>query len=279
MVRFILLAISILVYFDGLTQKPKSSSDQAPEKEIQKLVSHYANEGLFNGSILVARKGKVIYKQGTGYANMEWKTLNTTDTKFRLGSISKQFTSMLVMQLVNEGRLMLDGKITDYLPHYRKETGDKITIHHLLTHSSGIPNYTEDRKFWHHEKQSYTVSDFIRIYCSGDLEFDPGSRFAYSNSGYFILGAIIEVIAGKPYHVVLKERILDVAGMKNTGYDFSEAIIAKRASGYTVTLEGYKNADTSTWDFPTQPGRCTQRLKISTCGIACCIQTNYFRTP
>jgi len=246
------LSIKIsLVFFLTVTS---FASAQTPTQKIDKIVEHYGKEGLFNGSILVAQKGKVIYKKGVGYANMEWNIVNSTTTKFRIGSITKQFTSMLIMQLVNEGKLKLDNKITDYLTHYRKETGDKITIHHLLTHSSGIPNYTDDRKFWKQEKLSFSVTDFIRLYCSGDLQFEPGSRFSYSNSGYFILGAIIEAITKKPYHVVLQERILNVAGMKNTGYDFSTEVIANRAAGYTKTLDGYKNADYLDMGLPYAAG-------------------------
>lgn len=229
-------------------------SAQSTPQKIENIVDHYEKEELFNGTILVAKKGEVIYKRGVGYANMEWKIPNHTSTKFRIGSITKQFTSMLIMQLVNDGKVRLDGKITDYLPHYRKETGNKITIHHLLTHSSGIPNYTDNRDFWRHEKLSFSVADFTRLYCSGDLEFEPGSRFSYSNSGYFILGAIIETVTQKPYDIVLQERILDVAGMKNTGYDFSEELIANRAAGYTKTMEGFENAEYLDMGLPYAAG-------------------------
>lgn len=227
---------------------------QTPVQKIETIVDHYGKEGLFNGSILVAQKGKVMFQKGVGYANMEWNIPNTTTTKFRVGSITKQFTAMLIMQLVNEGKLRLNGKITDYLPHYRKETGDKVTIHHLLSHSSGIPNYTEQQKFWKENKNHYSVADFVRKYCSGDLEFDPGSKFTYSNSGYFILGAIIETINNKPYHEVLQNRILDVVGMKNTGYDFSEKVISNRASGYIKTIDGYKNAEYLDMGLPYAAG-------------------------
>ncbi len=134
----------------------------------------------FNGSVLVAENGKVIYKKGLGLANMEWNIPNEPDTKFRLGSITKQFTSMLVLQLVEQGRLKLDGKVTDYLPDYRKDTGEKVTIHHLLTHTSGVPNYTAQPRFFEDvSRNPFTVEDFIRKYASGDLEFEPGSKFNY----------------------------------------------------------------------------------------------------
>jgi CubicO group peptidase (beta-lactamase class C family)/pimeloyl-ACP methyl ester carboxylesterase len=217
---------------------------QSKEEKIDALVKHYASQQRFNGAVLVAEKGNVIYKKGIGLANMEWNIPNTPQTKFRVGSITKQFTAMLIMQLVNEGKITLDAPITRYLPHYRRETGDSISIHHLLTHSSGLPNYTNHDHFFKGDSKLYfNVTDFTRLYCSGDLEFKPGSKFNYSNSGYFILGAIIEAITKNRYSAVLQERILDVAGMKNTGYDLAETIISNRAAGYENTLDGFKNAE------------------------------------
>src|ERR1051325_6793319 len=111
-------------------------------KQIDDLMRRYVDNGQFNGTVLVAENGKVIFKKGYGLANMEWNTPNEPGTKFRLGSLTKQFTSMLIMQLVEQGKLKLEGKITDYLTDYPKAAGDKITIHHLLTHTAGIPNFT-----------------------------------------------------------------------------------------------------------------------------------------
>jgi CubicO group peptidase (beta-lactamase class C family) len=131
----------------------------------------------------------VIYKKGFGYANMEWKIPNDVDTKFRLGSITKQFTATVTLQLVEQGKIKLDGKITDYLPDYRKDTGDRVTIHQLLNHTSGIPSYTGQPGFFQNvSRNPFTVSDFVKKHASGDLEFEPGTKFKYNNSGYFLLG-------------------------------------------------------------------------------------------
>ncbi len=211
--------------------------------EIDKLMQLYHDYGKFNGTVLVAESGKVIFKKGYGFANMEWNIPNKPNTKFRLGSITKQFTSMLIMQLAKEGKVKLDGEMTDYMPEYRKDTGEQVTIHHLLTHTSGIPSYTNLTNFFRDlSRDPYTVDEFVEKYCSGDLEFEPGSRFSYNNSGYFLLGAIIEKVTGKTYEEVLKERILDPLSMKNTGYDHHEPIITNRASGYKKTFRGYENA-------------------------------------
>ncbi len=224
-----------------ITQQAAFAQDHAAKvQEVLALAHKYEQ---FNGSALVAENGKVVYKGAFGMANMEWGIPNAPDTKFRLGSITKQFTATLILQLIEQGKIKLDGKLSDYLPDYRKDVGEKVTIHHLLTHTSGIPSYTGLPNFFADvSRNPYKVADFVKKYASGDLEFEPGSKFAYNNSGYFLLGAIIERITGKPYEQVLKENILDPAGMKNTGYDHHDTIIPKRASGYTKTSDGYANA-------------------------------------
>src|SRR6266446_522482 len=166
--------------------------------KIEQLMSLYDQYGQFNGAVLVADNSRVIYKKGFGLANMEWNIPNTPGTKFRLGSITKQFTATLILQLVEQGKIKLDGKLSDYLPDYRKDTGAKVTIHNLLSHTSGVPSYTSLPGFFTNvSRNPFAVDDFIKKYASGDLEFEPGTKFVYSNSGYFLLGAIIEKVTGK----------------------------------------------------------------------------------
>jgi CubicO group peptidase (beta-lactamase class C family) len=212
-------------------------------RQIDELMSLYHKYQQFNGAVLVADHGKVIYKKGFGPANMEWNIPNEPDTKFRLGSITKQFTAALILQLVEQGKIKLDGKVSDYLPDYRKDTGARMTIHQLLSHTSGVPNYTAQPGFLANvSRNPFKVDDFVKQYASGDLEFEPGSKFNYSNSGYFLLGDIIEKVTGKSYEQVLKENILDPLGMKNTGYDHYGTVLSKRAAGYIKTPNGYENA-------------------------------------
>jgi len=216
---------------------------QSKADKIDNLVSLYHKYGQFNGSALVADNGKVLYQKGLGLANMEWNIPNAPDTKFRLGSITKQFTATLILQLVEQGKIKLDAKLSDYLPDYRKDTGAKVTIHNLLSHTSGIPSYTSLPGFFQNvSRNPFTVDDFIKKYASGDLEFEPGTKFVYDNSGYFLLGAIIEKVTGKPYEQVLKENIFDPVGMKNSGYDRWGTILNKRATGYSRTPRGYQTA-------------------------------------
>jgi CubicO group peptidase (beta-lactamase class C family) len=197
----------------------------------------------FNGTVLVADASGVIHKKGYGYANFEWQIPNTPDVRFRLGSITKQFTSMVIMQLVGEGKIKLDDHITTYLTDYRKDTGDRVTIAHLLNHTSGIPSYTGMPGFFANDsRDAYTPAAFIPKWASGDLEFEPGTKWTYNNSGYFLLGAIIEKVTGKTYAQALQERIFDPLGMKASGYDLAASIIPKRASGYQLIGGKYVNA-------------------------------------
>lgn len=227
----------------------------AQEKQIDALLKQYYDYGQLNGSVLVADKGKVIYEKGFGLANMEWKIANQADTKFRIGSITKQFTAALILQLVDEGKIKLDGKLSDYLPDYRKDTGGRVTLHQLLNHTSGIPSYTSRPDFFpKHSRDAYSVPDFVKTFASGDLEFEPGSKFSYNNSGYTLLGAIIEKVTGKSYETVLAERILKPLGMTNTGYDHHATLLEKRASGYQKTSTGFINAPYLDMSLPYAAG-------------------------
>ena len=247
--KLILCAAILLV----VSQSVALAQDNAAKiKQVLELAHKYRQ---FNGTALVAENGKVIYKGAFGMANMEWNIPNTPETKFRLGSITKQFTAVLTLQLVEQGKLKLDGKISDYLPDYRKDIGDKVTIHHLLTHTSGIPSYTGQPGFFENvSRNPYKVSDFVAKYASGNLEFDPGSKYAYNNSGYFLLGAIIERVTGKTYEQVLQENIFNPIGMKNTGYDHHNTLMEKRASGYARNLDGYTNAPYLDMSIPYAAG-------------------------
>ena len=216
---------------------------QDKAQKIDELLKNYYDYGQFNGSVLVAEKGKVIYVKGFGMANMEWAIPNQPDTKFRIGSVTKQFTAALILQLVEAGKIKLDGKITDYLSDYRKDTGDRITVHQLLNHTSGIPSYTSQANFFAEvSRDPSSVTDFVKKHASGELEFEPGTKFNYNNSGYFLLGAIIEKVTGKSYESVLKTRIFEPLGMTNSGYDNHAPLLQKRAAGYEKTPAGFVNA-------------------------------------
>lgn len=137
--RFFLRAVLFILMIVPLAVA--GAADDA-ETGIDELMTKYQDLGMFNGAVLVATNGDVVLSKGYGLANMEWGIPNGPDTKFRLGSITKQFTSMIIMQLVEEGKLSLDATVDDLLPYFPSDIGSKITVHHLLTHTSGLPNYT-----------------------------------------------------------------------------------------------------------------------------------------
>lgn len=224
-------------------------------QKIDDYMNKCLEYGLFNGTVLVAEHDNVILKKGYGYANFEWNILNEPDTKFRLGSITKQFTAMLIMQLVEKGLVKLDGHISDYLPYYPKKTGDIITVHQLLSHTSGIFNLTNDREFFRKDRfLTLNAEELTKKFSDKELDFEPGTKWNYSNSGYIVLGAIIEKVTGKPYEQVLQENIFTPLGMSSTGYDHLETIISKRASGYDRGFGTVRNAAYIDMSLPFSAG-------------------------
>ena len=223
--------------------------------QLDELLNQYHDYGKFNGSVLVSEQGKVIYKKGFGQANMEWEIPNKPNTKHRLGSITKQFTAMLILQLAAKGKLDLHAPISKYLPDYPKESGDKITTHHLLTHSSGIPNYTAFPGFFEEESRDpYKPEEFIKKFQDKGLEFKPGEKFNYSNSGYFLLGVIIEKLTGKTYEAMLQDNIFTPLGMDDSGYDNHGTIIKNRATGYEKNGNNFVNSNYLDMSIPYAAG-------------------------
>ena len=210
-------------------------------QQIDQLLATYHQLGQLNGVVLVADHGQIVYEKGFGYANFEWKAPNTPDTKFRIGSVTKPFTAILIWQQVEAGKIDLDAPVTKYLPEYRKDTGDKILVRHLLTHTSGIPTYIgADIEKW---TSPIPRPQFMRQYCSGDLESIPGAEFGYNNCGYYLLAEILERVTGKTYAELLRERITGPLDMRDTGVDDGQTVLAKRAYGYNKNyLTGVKVA-------------------------------------
>ena len=217
------------------------SSAQLPQK-FDSLFQSYFKKGLFEGTALIADSAGIIYHKSFGFANHDEGVPNDTATIFRLGSLEKQFTAMLTLQLIEKGKLNMEATISDYLPKYRRETGTKVTIKQLLTHTSGIPNYTAFPNVWDDSMQlAYQQEYILRNFCSGDLEFKPGSKYKYSNTDYFILAQIIKQVTQKPLAVLLKENIFIPAGMNHTGLDDNITPLKHKALGYYRLADKYVN--------------------------------------
>jgi CubicO group peptidase (beta-lactamase class C family) len=217
------------------------AQDLAPKAD--EIVNAYVKQNKFSGAVLIAKGGKIVLSKGYGMANYELDVPNTPQTKFRLGSITKQFTSMAIAQLVERGLINIEDPITKYLPNYPKETGDKITVYHLLTHTSGIPSFTNFPDYQQIKFNKFSGEKLIAWLKDKPLEFAPGEKFKYNNSGYFLLGYIVEMVSGKSYEQYLKENIFDVVGMKNTGFDHNNIVLKNRAAGYTVRGKELENSD------------------------------------
>jgi CubicO group peptidase (beta-lactamase class C family) len=201
---------------------------------IDQLVSRYESCGYLNGAVLVAQHGKILYAKGVGLANMESGTPNTAQTKFDIASLSKQFTALLVLQQAAQGTLRLDGTVSQYLPWYRKDTGTSMTIEQLLHHTAGLPPDYDSREFTRTVAASrqYAPRVFAEKFCQPDLVSAPGTKWAYSNCGYVLLGLILERVSGKPFADLLREQILSPLGMKNTGIDHDDLAQFGGACGY-----------------------------------------------
>lgn len=224
-------------------------------QKIDELAQKYFELGQFNGSLLVADNGSVIFSKGYGYADMENKIPNQPNTKFRLASVTKQFTAALIMQLVEKGKINLNGKLSEYLPYYRKDVGEKITIHQILSHTAGLTNHTDSKELMNDRiNTKVNPKEFVLKYCSDDLVSEPGTKWAYSNSGYFILGAVIEEITGKKYEEVLNENILLPLEMNNSGMESSDQTYENFAKGYQSLFGEYKPAKQIEMSIPYAAG-------------------------
>lgn len=214
---------------------PKVVVEGAKGRKIDALLQAYHREGLLNGSVLVAERGRVIYKRGFGYANMEFGVPNEPDTKFRTASISKPVVALLALRLVGQGKLSLDTKVSELLPDYRRDVADKVTVRHLLSHTSGIPDTLVRPGLWEREiRDPFTTAELLARYSSGGLEFEPGTKLRYGTMGYVLLSLMIEKAAGKPFEQAVREYIFEPAGMRDTGVEGASATVAGDERGRTV---------------------------------------------
>lgn len=208
-----------------------------PQDELEIEIDHYINAyekmNQFSGSIIVAQNDKIIINKGYGMANYEHDIPNNPQTVFRIGSLTKQFTAMAVMMLEEQGLLDIDENVSKYIPDY--PGGDLITIKHLLTHTSGIPDHTELPDF-NEDRRVYpsSIDNTISTFKNKALEFSPGEKFKYSSSGYILLGYIIEKVADRSYEDYINHFIFEPLQMSQSGFERPDRIVKYHSSGYTV---------------------------------------------
>ena len=208
--------------------------------EIDRLLNQiYPPDGP-GAAAIVVKDGKVLHRQGYGLANLEHNLPIEPEMVFKIGSVTKQFTAVSILMLVEEGKLALDDPIVKFLPGYPTH-GHRITIEHLLTHTSGIKSYTSLPEWEGLFPKNLTADEMIEGFKYKPMDFAPGKRFLYNNSAYFLLGVIIEKVSGLSYEAFLQQRIFDPLGMKQTYGYTGLRIIPKRLSGYEKSEDGYQN--------------------------------------
>ncbi len=212
-----------------------------PAEKIAQLLAAAHEKGEFSGAVLVTRGDEVIYEGAVGEADRSWKIANDAKTtRFRICSVTKQFTAMLVLQQVEAGKVKLDGTIHDYLPGFRAETGMKVTVRDLLLSASGLPQLPEE--FYVSEDPQMTdTASVLRKYLQGDLVATPGEKFNYNNADFLVLGAIVEAVTGRTYAANLQEKILQPLGMTQSGLLQNETVVPHLARGYTYQNGAWRN--------------------------------------
>ena len=244
--RFAALALlcSLLAPVLGLAQEV-ARMDQVAQDLVDKK--------RFMGTVLVAKGDEILFSKAYGHANLEWDIANTTDTKFRIGSITKQFTAACILLLEERGKLKIDDRIKQHYPD-APTAWDDITLHHLLTHTSGIPNLTNDPDFQRRKRFATALDNTIAAFREKPLDFKPGERMSYSNSGYLLLGFVIEKLSGLTYAQFVQQNVFTPLGMKDSGYDSDVEVIERRADGYSAANGTFKNADYVNMSIPHAAG-------------------------
>src|SRR5580765_6790128 len=241
----------VLIFAAVCSAQEKPQVD--PVARMEQIIHSYVVDHRFMGSVLVARDGKSLLDKGYGFANLEWQVPNTPTTKFRLGSITKQFTAASILLLEERGKLKIEDSVKKYMPD-APAAWDKVTIFHLLTHTSGIPSFTGFPDYPKRQLETMTPQQLVDWFRDKPLEFEPGTKSNYSNSGYVLLGYLLEKISGQSYSDFVQQNIFTPLGMKDSGYDSNSAILPRRAAGYSRSPNGPVNTGYIDMTIPFSAG-------------------------
>lgn len=246
----LLLLIAVLAPQAGWA---KAASPRAP---LAQAVEAYAAKTGFSGTVVVRRHGAVIYQRAFGLADRSFAIPATAETRYWIASITKQFTSTMVLQLAEEGKLSLTGRVADYLPDFRDRKAGELTIESLLGHVSGLPQMDTVKSYEEAVANGlpayqlpHSSDDMVRLYASGDPVRPMGKAFDYNNAEYLLLGKLVEVVGGEPFETALHHRILDRIGLKDTGLLVQSRILPRLAHDY------FRPAPDKPWvnDLPVYP--------------------------
>ncbi|MBX3083235.1 MAG: serine hydrolase [Anaerolineae bacterium] len=209
--------------------------------KLDVLVSAYVKQGRFSGAVLVAQGDHVLLNRGYGLANHEYNVPAAPHTRFRIGSMTKAFTALAIMQMVEQGKLALTDHLSRFFPTF--PNADRITIQHLLANTSGIEDFISLPEYASQMIRPLTHAELLALFEHRPLRFEPGTEFGYSNSNWVLLGLILEQLTGQSYADVMYQRLLQPAGMTNSGYYWSQPLIKDRAQGYVDTGKVIQNAE------------------------------------
>lgn len=235
------LLLAVLAVLVPLTQARAAGPDDALAAKIDAVMAAVYKPGQPGAAILVQKDGRTIIRKGYGMADLELGVPVAPDMVFRLGSITKQFTAVSILLLAQEGKIGLQDEITRFLPDYPTQ-GKRITVEHLLTHTSGIQSYTDMSEWLPLWRKDMTLEELIGLFKDKPMLFEPGRSWSYNNSGFVLLGAIIEKVSGKTYEQFVDERIFKPLGMTSSYYGSTERIIPRRVPGYEKGQSGFVNA-------------------------------------
>jgi CubicO group peptidase (beta-lactamase class C family) len=245
-IRQLIVLISV---FTGMTYLQA----QALSPKIDSLIRSVLTDSLGpGGNFLIAHQDKIIYQKSFGLANLEWKVPLTNHSVFQIGSMTKQFTAVAILMLEKEGKLSTSDTLFQYLPDFPR--AKTITLHHLLTHTSGIRDYTRMKTLNDIAQKEMTAVELINFFKNEEPQFLPGEKFEYNNSGYIILGHIIELVSGLQYHEFIQQKIFQKVGMTSSYYASDRNIIPHRAYGYQKKEQGYVNKRQISYSIPFSAG-------------------------
>ncbi|GAB4156902.1 MAG: hypothetical protein Tsb0033_08100 [Winogradskyella sp.] len=252
------IKISLLVVVFGLLFT--TSQNQNLTQQFDDIVAQYYNDNNAPGAtVLVAKNGKPIYRKAVGKSNLELDVDMIPENVFMLASITKQFTAVAILMLEEQGKLSLDDPITKFIPDYPTQ-GKTITVHHLLNHTSGIKSYTSIGDLRQVARQDKTLDELIDYFKNEPMDFNPGEAYSYNNSGYVLLGKIIEVVSAENYADYIHNHIFQPLGMNASQYGSNSKLIKNRAMPYEETDNGYVNASYLSMSLPHAAGALTSTI-------------------
>jgi CubicO group peptidase (beta-lactamase class C family) len=249
----LLLAVAGALVAPAHAKPQAEASPDALAKTLDGMLTGLYAKDAPGAVVIAVRDGRMVLRKAYGVADLELGVPLKPDMVFRIGSMTKQFTAVAVLMLVEEGKLAVSDPITKFLPDY-PTGGRTITVEHLLTHTSGIKSYTDMDDFLGNLRKDYTVKELIDHFKDQPMEFEPGEKYQYDNSGYFLLGAIIEKASGMGYEAFLKKRIFDVVGMPDTSLESTSRITPRRVHGYERNGGAWVNAEFLSMTQPFSAG-------------------------